>query len=88
MPLIDTIIAAFPDQAPVARATPKQLARKLTEPKRLARQRRQPHSTPQMPRQAPTQLGHFSESEIDHFVMAITSAEAMVRHTTLIGRLK
>jgi hypothetical protein len=28
-----------------------------------------------MPRQAPTQSGHFSESEIDHFVMAITSAD-------------
>jgi hypothetical protein len=38
-----------------------------------------------MPRQAPTQSGHFSESEIDHFVMAITSAEAMVRHTALIA---
>jgi hypothetical protein len=62
--------------------------RAAVEVRMVARQRRQPHSTPQMPWQAPTQSGHFSESEIDHFVMAITSAEAMVRHTTLIGRLK
>jgi hypothetical protein len=30
----------------------------------------------QMPRRAPNPVGHFSESEIDHFVMAITSADA------------
>jgi hypothetical protein len=29
----------------------------------------------------------FSEPEIDHFVMAITAAEAIVRHTTPIRRL-
>src|SRR5262249_10537452 len=29
---------------------------------------------------APAQAGLFSESQIDHFVMAITSAEAMVWH--------
>jgi len=39
------------------------------------------------PGRSQTQLGHFSESEIDHFVMAITSADYDMRHDSVCREL-